>query len=305
MQRSQLPPWVDRREYPFESRLFQTQHGALHYVDEGRGPAIVMLHGNPSWSFEYRHMVKALAAEWRCIAVDHLGFGLSDKPYDVAYTPALHAENLTALLDTLKLDSAVLFIGDWGGPIGLSYALARPEVVKGVVLANSWAWPIGALDFYYQGFSRFRGGPLGRYLIRNHNFFVEQVMTGATGRRAVLTPAVMAHYRGPFESSRDRKASWCFPLQITTAYDWLDGIWSRRDAFRHLPFLVLWGRKDIAFRMKELAVWRRALTAAEVHTFDDVGHYVAEEAPAEALSLVRPFLARTLQAARGAARGAA
>ena len=294
MTRSPSPAWVDRKEYPFEPRRFTTLHGAISYVDEGRGPAVVMLHGNPSWSFEYRHLIQALAPQYRCIAVDHLGFGLSDKPFDVEYTPALHARNLSSLLSSLDVGPCVFVVGDWGGPIGLSYVVEHADQVKGVIMANTWAWPIRALDLYYQGFSRFMGGPIGRYLIRNRNFFVEKVMPSATGNKAALTPAVMDHYRGPFPEPRDRKASWCFPRQITAAYDWLDGLWSRRDLFRQKPFLVLWGEKDIAFRMKELNVWRGVLTNAEVHTFPTIGHYVAEEAPLEVLPLIRAFLERTV-----------
>jgi haloalkane dehalogenase len=294
MPQLQVPQWVDRSEYPFESRRFSTDAGALHYIDEGVGPAFVMLHGNPSWSFEYRHLIKALSPHYRCIAIDHLGFGLSDKPGNVRYTGELHGRNVTTLLEHLGLQELVLMIGDWGGPTGLSFAVKHPGRVKGVVMANTWAWPIEASDFYYQGFSRFMGGPIGRYLIRNHNFFVERVMVAATGKKSVLTPRVMAQYRGPFAVREDRQASWCFPGQIVGAYDWLQGIWSQRETFRHLPFLVLWGEKDIAFRLKELERWKKELTHADVHVLRGVGHYVAEEAPDEVLPLIRQFLKENL-----------
>lgn len=292
MNPQELPPWVDRREFPFEPRWLDTGRGRIHYVDTGEGMPVVMLHGNPVWSFVNRHLLKGLSGEHRCIAVDHLGFGLSDKPYDVDYTPALHAANLGRLIEELGLDEFVLVAGDWGGPIGLSYLVDHPGKVSKVVLFNSWCWPIKPLDLYYQGFSRFMGGAIGRYLIARHNFFVEKVLVMAAADRSSLTPEVMEHYRRPFAGERDRKASWSFPKQIVAAKPWIEGIWSRRERFVDLPFLVLWGEKDIAFRRQELERWRATLRNAEIHTFPEAGHHVQEERPEEVLPLIRRFLAR-------------
>lgn len=287
----QPPGWIDPRLYPFVGRRLQTPWGGLHYVDEGDGLPVLMLHGNPTWSFEYRHLIAGLAGSYRCIAPDHLGFGLSDKPFDVEYTPGLHAGNAERLINALKLDELVLMCGDWGAPIGLSLAVKYPGRVKAVVLFNSWAWPIAPWDLYYQCFSRVLGGSLGRYLILHHDLFVEHVLPAAVARRQVLTPDVMEHYRRPFEAAADRQASASFPAQIRRASRWLTRLWARRARFRDLPFLVLWGLRDPAFRWRELERWRRELSRAEVHAFPDVGHSIPEEAHAEALPLVRGFLA--------------
>ena len=289
------PEWVDRGAYPFESRYMNTQHGRLHYVDEGRGPVLLMLHGNPTWSFEFRHLIRGLRDEFRCVAVDHLGFGLSDKPYEVEYTPALHAANVAALARALDLRDITLVVHDWGGPIGLSYAVGQPANVRAVVMSNTWCWPVGTLDFYYQGFSRFMGGPIGRYLIRNHNFFVDVVLPKAVANKAALTPEAMFHYRSPFAIPEDRKASWCFPRQIVAAAPWIGQIWDKRELFRDLPFLVLWGERDIAFRARELGVWERTLRNCRVERFANVGHSIAEEKPDAAIASIRRFFA-----ARGA-----
>lgn len=285
------PSWVDREAYPFESHFLATPHGDVHYVDEGRGPVLLMLHGNPTWSFEFRHLIRALSQDFRCVAVDHLGFGLSDKPFGVDYTPALHAANVEQLVRELGLRDLTLVVHDWGGPIGLSYAAGHPENVRAVVMSNTWCWPVRPLDLYYQGFSRFMGGPIGRYLIRNHNFFVDVVLPKAVANQAVLTPAVMEHYRRPFASPEDRKASWCFPRQIVAAGSWIESIWSRRDAFSRLPFLILWGEKDIAFRLQELEVWTRTLRNSCVERYPAVGHSMAEEAPAQAVASIQRFMA--------------
>ncbi len=299
-----LPRWIDRRAYPFEPRRLETPLGVMHYVDEGRGLPILMLHGNPTWSFEYRHLIAGLSDSFRCIAVDHLGFGLSEKPFEIDYTPALLARNVERLVEELGLDEVVLMGGDWGGPLGLSLAAKSPGLVRAVLLFNTWAWPASPLDLYYQTFSRVMGGAAGRYLIRRHNFFVEHVLPAAVGRKRVLTPGVMDHYRRPFEFEADRKASWSLPGQIVGAHDWLAQLWARRDRYRHLPFLVLWGERDPAFRQRELARWRRELTRAEVHVFGDVGHSFPEEAPVEALPLIRRFLAAHVSQTRHAVPGA-
>jgi haloalkane dehalogenase len=122
--------WVDRNEYPFRSHYLSTEHGDLHYVDEGSGEVILFVHGNPTWSFMYRHLIKGLSAGFRCVAPDHIGFGLSDKPFDVSYLPQFHAENLERFIDRRGLKDITLVIHDWGGAIGMSYALNHPENVK-------------------------------------------------------------------------------------------------------------------------------------------------------------------------------
>jgi pimeloyl-ACP methyl ester carboxylesterase len=143
--------------------------GTMRYLDEGDGKPFVMVHGNPSWSFEFRHLIKAFAPTHRCIAPDHIGFGLSDKPADWGYLPQQQAENLETLLEALDLHEITLIFSDWGGPLALSYAINHPERVKNIIVTNSWLWSVRR-DWYYQGFSGFMGGPIGRFLIRRYNF---------------------------------------------------------------------------------------------------------------------------------------
>src|SRR5262249_20412588 len=128
--------WIDRTEYPFTSRYLDLDAGRMHYVDEGEGHPIVMVHGTPDWSFLYRHLIKPLSVGYRCIAPDHLGFGLSDKPIGWGYRPADHARNLRALIDHLGLERYTLVVHDFGGPIGLACAIERPEQVERLVISN-------------------------------------------------------------------------------------------------------------------------------------------------------------------------
>lgn len=287
--------WIDRQEYPFASHYLEVSAGRLHYVDEGSGPDVVMVHGNPTWSYLYRRLIKQLQPEYRCIAMDHIGFGLSDKPRDWSYLPADHAANLTALIDGLGLKDITLVVQDWGGPIGLSYAVAHPENVSRLIIMNTWAWPVNR-DWYYIAFSGFMGGPVGRWLIRRYNFFARSVMRQAFGDKRKLTPAAHEHYLRALPTAEARKGSYVFPRQIVKATPWLDQLWSNIPVLKEKPTLIVWGMKDIAFREKELKRWESAFPAARTVRLSSVGHFVQEEAPEQLVAAAVPFLQETAPA---------
>jgi haloalkane dehalogenase len=134
--------WLDKKEFPFRSNFINLDMGRMHYVDEGDGEPIVMCHGNPTWSFLYRHLVKGLSPHYRCVAIDYIGFGLSDKPLTWSYLPHEQARNVETLIDRLGLKDITLVVQDWGGPIGLSYALRHPDNVKRLVIMNTWLWSV-------------------------------------------------------------------------------------------------------------------------------------------------------------------
>ena len=285
---------IDREEYPFESHYFQVPAGNLHYVDEGSGPPIVMIHGNPTWSFLYRKLIKRLRPEYRCIAMDHLGFGLSDKPEDWSYLPRDHATNLTALIEGLGLKNITLVVQDWGGPIGLSYAVAHPENIARIVIMNTWAWPVNR-DPYYIAFSGFMGGPIGRMLIRRYNFFAKSIMRQAFGDKHKLSAAAHEHYLLALATPEDRTGCFVFPKQIIKSTPWLAQIWENISVLNKIPKLIVWGMKDIAFREKELKRWERAFPDARTIRLDSVGHFVQEESPDELADAVVAFLEKQMQ----------
>jgi len=267
--------WLNREEYPFQSRYIDLPMGRMHYVDEGDSShAVVMVHGNPAWSFTYRKLIKCLSGKYRCIAPDHIGFGLSDKPLAWDYLPENHAGNLESLIQSLNLESMSLVVGDWGGPIGLSYAVHHPDIVRSIVVTNTWMWPVKGI-FHYESFSRLMGGIIGRTLIKRYNFFVKVLMKQMF--RTSMEPAIHRHYIEPLKSPKDRKGCWVFPKQIIGSTPWLSGLWQKREAISGKPALIIWGLKDIAFRAIELEKWRSLLTHAEVHEFEDAGHFVLEE----------------------------
>jgi pimeloyl-ACP methyl ester carboxylesterase len=286
MKNTTRPIWLDENEYPFESNLFSTPYGNIHYVDEGTGDPIIFVPGNPSWSFEARNMIKLLSKQYRCIAVDHLGFGLSEKPLDFSYLPQEHAKNLEALLESLNLERITIVVGDWGGPIGLSYAIRHPEKIKSIIITNTWLWSVKN-DLYYQGFSGFMGGPIGRWLIRRQNFFAQTVVSMAFGDKSKLTPHIHKHYLEQFSNPEERKGNWVFPKQIIGASDWLEALWNQRNLLNDKVAVIAWGGKDIAFREKELKTWISAFPKARVIRFPNSGHFIPEENPSELADAIR------------------
>lgn len=271
-------PWLDRSSYPFGAHYLELPAGRMHYVDEGAGSPVVMVHGNPTWSFLYRHQIRHLRSRYRCVAPDHLGFGLSDKPTGWSYHPREHASNLANLIEGLGLGQITLVVHDWGGPIGLSYALDHPDHVARLIILNTWLWRVDG-DPYYAAFSGLVGGPLGRYLTRRFNFFARVVMKSVYGDKSRLTPELHRHYLQPLDGPDAREGSAQFPRHILRASDWLGTLWSRRGVIKSIPKLFVWGMKDKAFRPKELARWESAFPQSTVVRLEDVGHYVPEEAP--------------------------
>ena len=287
------PAWVSDEIFPFESNFFTTPSGhEMHFVDEGAGEPIIFLHGNPTWSFEFRHLVKDLRTQYRCIAPDHIGFGLSSRSHQHAdYRPEAHASAVAALLDHLDVQDATLYLVDWGGPIGLDFARKHPDRVRRIIITNTWCWPV-ARDPHYVLFSFFMSSRLGKYLIKRHNMFVNRVLPMAVAQKEILTAQVMAHYRNAQPTPEARAACAAFPGHIIGATDWLQSLWDDRAAFTAKPALVFWGFKDIAFREKELNRWKAELADFEVHEFKDCGHFLAEEAPDRMLPALHAFMER-------------
>ena len=294
------PDWVSDDLYPFESRFLATASGhRMHYIDEGTGEPIVFVHGNPAWSFEFRHAIRELRPAFRCVAPDHIGFGLSSRGNRRAdHHPKSLAQEFSALLEHLDLRDITLFMNDWGGPIGLDFARRHPDRVRRLVIANTWCWPVGD-DFHFRAFSFLMSSWIGQSLVRHRNFFVNRVMPMAVGDRKVLTPEIMMHYRHAQPSPAARAAVAALPGDIVGAGDWLHAIWADRAAFADKPSLLLWGLKDIAFRRKELERWKAALRDFELHEFEDCGHFLAEEAPERVVSALRDFMGRTAHRENG------
>jgi haloalkane dehalogenase len=278
------PAWVPDDLFPFESRFADVGGARVHYLDEGSGSPLLMLHGNPTWSFLYREIVAGLRDRYRCIAVDHPGFGLSQPPRGYGFTPAEHADVLEQLVLRLELDDVTLMVQDWGGPIGFAVATRHPERFAAVVLGNTWAWPKS--DPGTQLFSRFLGGPVGRRLIQNRNLFVEKILPGGVRRRQ-LPEAVMDAYRGPFPSPASRRPTAVFPREILASRPFLAEVSQRLATLRDRPALLVWPTADVAFREPERRRWEELFPQHHTVLLEGAGHYIQEDAPEEIVAAIR------------------
>jgi haloalkane dehalogenase len=288
------PDWLDRTAYPFPSSVFGTGDGRLHYVDVGEGPTVVFVHGTPTWSFLYRRLIDDLRRDHRVIAPDLLGFGLSDKPRTGAVAPPRQAAHLRGLLDHLGPERFTLVVHDVGGPIGLSSALDNPEQIEGLVLFNTWMWPL--MDTATRWASRFFGTRLGHWVYTNWNFSPDVMLPALTHQS--LAPEVHAHYQKPFPAPDTRHAPWVFARDLVGADDWYAALWDRRETLRSMPALLLWGEQDPGFGMEALERWQALFENVQTQTFPEAGHLPPEEVPAAVRERLRSFLRSPVSSGR-------
>ncbi len=287
------PAWLDRQAYPFQAHSVQLPAGRMHYVDEGRGPPLLLVHGTPTWSFEWRHLIAGLAGSHRVIAPDHLGFGLSERPADFGYRPEDHAAALAAFVDRLGLADFTLVVHDYGGPIALPLALDGSRRVGRLVVINSWMWSFED-DRGMRRKARLASGALGRFLYRRLNFSLRVLTPSVYGDRRKLTPAIHRQYLEPFSDVQSRSlVLWPLARALLGSSAHYRALWERREQLGALPALIVWGLRDGAFPAPQLARWRQVMPRAEVLELPAAGHWPHEEAPAEVLAAVRAFLQKT------------
>jgi haloalkane dehalogenase len=283
------PVWLDRGLYPFESQVMEIDGNRIHYIDEGTGPTLLLVHGNPTWSFVYRESIELLKTGFRCVAVDLAGFGLSEAAPGFSYLPGAQSALLVQLIERLDLRDYAVVVHDWGGPIGLTAALASPDRLGGAIISNTWGWPVNGNPGFEQ-FSRLMGGPLGRFGSRFFNAFVN-VLIPASHKRRRLNHREMTHYRKPLPFAR-RKPTWVLPRQIIASHDFLAALEARLAEVATLPVLLIWGDKDDAFQQPELLRWQQTFPTAQTITVQGVGHYAASEAPEEFAAAIRGWKSR-------------
>jgi haloalkane dehalogenase len=280
--------WVDRNEYPFQDHYLDLAMGKMHYVDEGQGHPIVMVHGTPEWSFGYRHLIRGLSKNYRCIACDHIGFGLSEKPANWSYLPEAHAKNLTDLIDYLNLKDLTLIVHDYGGPIGLSYAIDHPENISHLILMNTWMWSLNH-DSHFTGTKLF-AGRLGRFLYEHLSFSARVILPLSMGSQSKLMRQTHQQYLKPWRTPEERHGTWVFARELIGSSSWYDSLWQRRSSLRDKPALILWGMKDFAFRKVELEKLESVFHNPTIETFEDTGHFIAEELGPKLIPFVMNFL---------------
>ncbi len=271
--------------YPFTSRWFESSVGPVHYLDEGEGRPLLLMHGNPDWSFLYRTMIPLLAPHFRCIAMDYPGFGLSVHPAGYGYLPREHAAVVAELVEHLDLRDAVLVGQDWGGPIGFDVASRRPERFTGLVAGNTMMWP--ATPFLLQRtFSKLAGlGPVQRSLIKRHTF-VKRVMPALL--QAPMTDDELRHYLDVAPTPHSRIGHAVFPKAIVGETAWLADLERRvRANLADRPMLRIMGLKDVPLTTKAyLRKWDELWPDAERLDLPDAGHFWQEDAPEAAAEAI-------------------
>ncbi len=285
-----------RAEYPFEPHFLRFADGvALHYLDEGPrdAPVLLCLHGNPTWSFFFRGLVRGLSASHRVIAPDHVGCGLSDKPQDYPYRLETHVANVERLVEQLGLRDITLVVHDWGGAIGMGFARRHPELVRRLVVLNTAAFRSAAIPLRI---SVCRLPFLGPLAVRGLGAFSRAALGMALEQRA--RGAVRRGYLAPHATWRDRVATLAFVRDIPLAaghpsWDELVRIEASLPEFRDRPMLIVWGERDWCFTPAFRAEWQRRFPDAEVRIAADAGHWVLEDAGERALSWIAEFLAAT------------
>lgn len=290
---------VFRHLYPFESHYINLKGLKYHFVDEGTGNPVVMIHGNPTWSFYYRELIKALSGNYRTIAVDHMGCGLSDKPDKNQYDYRLKSrvDDIEALIDSLELSEKItLVLHDWGGMIGMAFALRHPERIGRIVIMNTAAFlPPDGKKF-----------PLRLRLIRDIRLFATPAVLGFNlfaysalfmASHKGLSKDVKSGLTAPYNCWKNRRATLYFVQDIPVGEnDPSYSIVKHADENLHklagIPMLICWGKHDFVFDESYFAEWQRRFPDAEVNLLSDAGHYVMEDEPEKVCMLVKDFLIR-------------
>jgi cis-3-alkyl-4-acyloxetan-2-one decarboxylase len=277
--------------YPFSSHTLQLEKFRYHYLDEGSGETLLMLHGNPTWSFYYRNLILGFKGSYRCVVPDHMGMGKSDKPQDYPYTLSQHIDNLEKLVDHLGLDDITLVVHDWGGAIGMGFAVRYPEKIRRLVIFNTAAFlsqeiPISLKLCRIPGF--------GALAIRGFNAFARFALRWACIKQERMTEEVKAGYLEPYDNFANRIANLRFVQDIplgpeSPSYPVIQNIEKNLKLFQNHPVQIIWGAHDFVFNDHFLERWKNIFPQAEVHRIEGAGHYVLEDAHERIIPLMKDF----------------
>lgn len=282
-------PWLNVLEYPFLPASHETRDGWMSYVDEGQGRPIVFVHGSPLWSFCWRKLIKALRSDYRCVAPDFLGFGLSDKPEKVDYSPPAHLERFSGLMDKLELEDVTLVVHDYGAPIALNWAMDNPHRVRELVVFNSWMWGL-QFDRSAKLLYRLFGSRINRYYYRclpaGPSFFLPVLFAD----RYRVPRFTREQYLMPFVRQSERQGPYTAAEDLIKFSPWYDSLWERAEELRRFPSLFLWGMEDAALGEDALKRWTGALPESRVCRLPRAARYAMDDMPVASLEGMRLFL---------------
>jgi pimeloyl-ACP methyl ester carboxylesterase len=279
--------------YPYQTKKININHGTTpikyNYIDEGHGNPVIMVHGNPTWSFYYRKLVEKLKDQHRCIVPDHIGCGLSDKPQDYSYRLENHINNLDTLVKNLELKSFDLIVHDWGGAIGFGLATRYPEKINKIVILNTAAFTSKNIPFRI---NLCRIPWFGEKFIRAFNGFAWPATFMAVTKK--MDPKVKKGYLHPYNNYNNRLATARFVQDIPLnkshpSYKTLKEIEDRLHLLKGKK-LIVWGKKDFCFNDSFLKKWQEIYPDAQKIILKDAGHYVIEDCHEETLSSIKGFL---------------
>lgn len=280
--------WLDTTLYPFTHQYIQLEHGKMHYVDEGEGEVILFIHGTPTWSFLYRDFIKDLSKNYRCIAIDHIGFGLSDKPETFDGTPQSHSKNLSEFINRLNLKNITLVVHDFGGPIGLSSAIKNHQRIKQCVVFNTWLWETKS-NPDTQKIDKILNGAMGKFMYLNLNFSPKVLVKKAFCNKKKLTKHIHKHYIKPFPNKTSRWSLLNLGKALVGSSDWYQNQWESLNVLHDKPWLILWGTEDKFIHNDYLNKWKARLPQAQIKTFKS-GHFIQEEHTEEAIKAIKTFM---------------
>lgn len=281
-----LPFSVPRELFDVEHRFVDLDRARIHYVDEGHGETLLLLHGNPTWSFLYRKIIAALRDSFRCVALDYPGYGMSSAPADYRYTPREHSLVLERFVDHLSLDGITLMVQDWGGPIGLGFAGRRPERVRRLVIGNTFAWPLAG-KMRYHLFSWLMGGPIGRMLTWAFNFVPRFFLSRGMGTH--VPKEVLQAYLAPWRQRAARGPAVTAPRQLIQASAYLREVESSLPRLADRPTLIVWGTRDLVFGPRERERFERLFPNHRTVLLPQASHFLQEDAGEEIAAEIRKW----------------
>lgn len=277
--------------YPFHSHCLNLNGLLYHYLDEGQGNPLVMVHGNPSWSFLYRRLVKEFSSSHRVLAPDHIGCGLSDKPQEYPYTLATHVQNLETFIERQGLKNVSLLLHDWGGPIGLGYATRNRDNISSIVMMNTVGFSLPTIPWYLKlCATKFPG----EFLVRRLNLFARGAAWVGSLPFPGLKGTTKEGYLSPYDSFENRIAIHRFIQDIprdsrSESFEELKRIENGLSTLQDIPMLLLWGAKDPVFQMDAYEAWGEKLPHLQRELYPNGGHYLPEDCHDEIVFRIRSF----------------
>jgi haloalkane dehalogenase len=269
-----LPFPVSHELFPVEHRFLDLDDARIHYVDEGAGETILLLHGNPAWSFLYRKIIAGLRDEFRCVALDYPGYGMSTAPPGYRFTPREHSAVLERFVDRLELRDLTVMVQDWGGPVGLGLGGRRPELISRLVIGNTFAWPLNN-EPRVRVFSALMGGPLGRTL--NRWFMLVPRVFFARGLAQGVPKEVLDLYFAPWRDPARRPPAAIGPHQLIAASSYLKEVEANLPKLADRPALIVWGTKDFAFHASERERFEASFPDHRTVLYENASHFLQED----------------------------